>query len=115
MKEMTIWQRLNTALLLLIVLLLAGVGLALWVEKTRAGVQHRNDQLALASQRLELHLLVLNESLRGMLLEPKNEVDPKRRRQAQKEISDTLDSIQAAFSVPLLQASVPKARPTKPL
>ena len=45
MKVPTIWQRLNTAFWLLIVLLLAGVGLALWAAAARAAEAHRSDQL----------------------------------------------------------------------
>ena len=36
MRDMTVWQRLNTALLLLLLLVLAGVGLALWVAEARS-------------------------------------------------------------------------------
>ena len=43
MKNMTILQRLNAALLLLILLLVAGVGLALWVERTGSSAIQRTD------------------------------------------------------------------------
>ena len=46
MKDLTIWQRLNTAFWLLIVLLLAGVGLALWVASARSAEVHRSDELS---------------------------------------------------------------------
>jgi len=41
MNKMTIWQRLNIALILLILLLLVAVGLALWVEESRSAAMHR--------------------------------------------------------------------------
>ena len=45
-NSMTIWQRLNTALLLLIILLVAAFALTLWVERTRENTVHLSDQLA---------------------------------------------------------------------
>ncbi len=52
MKDLTIWQRLNTAFWVLVVLLLAGVGLALWVASARSAAAHRSDELSAAKDRI---------------------------------------------------------------
>ena len=45
MKHMTIWQRLNTALAVLVLLLMAGGGLALWIEYARAAAHFDPQEL----------------------------------------------------------------------
>ncbi len=50
MKTVTIWQRLNTAFWVLVVLLLAGVALALWAASARAAADRRGQQLRLSEQ-----------------------------------------------------------------
>src|SRR5262245_60999390 len=97
MKHMTIWQRLNTALLLLILLVLAGVGLALWVAEARSGGVHRSDQLSAARDRIYLDVVIMSEWMRGLLLEPRSDPDQKRRNEAEKDLGASLDSVQAAF------------------
>src|SRR5436190_4300662 len=68
MKQMTIWQRLNTALAVLIVLLLAGVGLALWVEKNISEAQHRRDELNAKMNSVHAALTQMSDGFRGLLL-----------------------------------------------
>ena len=48
MKTATTWQRLNTAFWLLIVVLLAGVALALWAANARSDADRRSEQLGAA-------------------------------------------------------------------
>ena len=54
MKPMTIWQRLDRALLLLILLLFVAVGLAFWVALERANASQRSDQLSRDRDRVVL-------------------------------------------------------------
>src|SRR5580765_854611 len=73
MKNMTIWQRLNTALLLLILLLIVGVGLAVWGEKTSANVDLHDAELNGAQDYISLEVVRLSESVRSLLAQPKSE------------------------------------------
>ncbi len=97
MKPTSIWQRLNTALLLLIVLLLAGVGLALWVAESRSSSLHRSDQLFAARDRIFYEVLAFADAVRGLSLDPKSEVDKKRRREASTNLKAQVDQLQATF------------------
>jgi methyl-accepting chemotaxis protein len=97
MKHMTIWQRLNTALLLLILLLLVGVGLALWVEERRWTASHRSDELSATRDRVNLDVIQLSDALRGLLLDPKNETEKKRWFTAQNDLANNLDFIQKNY------------------
>src|SRR5437588_4523903 len=83
MKNMTIWQRLNTALLLLILLLLVGVGLAVWGEKTSANVDLHSAQLNGIKDRLWLDVLRLSESVRGVAGAAKTDAEKKKQRDIQ--------------------------------
>jgi methyl-accepting chemotaxis protein WspA len=75
MKNMTIWQRLNTALLLLILLLIVGVGLAVWGEKTSANVDLHDAELTSAQDYVSLEIVRMSESIRSVLSQPKSERD----------------------------------------
>jgi hypothetical protein len=75
MKNMTIWQRLNTALLLLILLLIVGVGLAVWGEKTSANVELHEAVLDGAHDHLCLETVRLSEFVRGLVAQPRSERD----------------------------------------
>jgi methyl-accepting chemotaxis protein WspA len=106
MKNMTIWQRLNTALLLLILLLLMGVGLAVWGEKTSASVELHTAQLNGARDHLLLEVLRLDEAVRALAGPAKN--DSERKKQIDRE---ALRSAFAPFSDnPDLQSAVKKLR-----
>lgn len=80
MKNMTLMQRLNTALMLLSILLIVCVGLALWIEKEHSRSAFRDEQLTEQKERVERDLVLLGYSLRGVLLDPKpqggNEIKP---------------------------------------
>jgi methyl-accepting chemotaxis protein WspA len=97
MKHMTIWQRLNTALLLLILLVLVGVGLALSVAEARSSGRHRSDLLNAARYRIHSDLLLLENAVCNLLLEPKVELDSKRRTDAEKDLITSLEAIQSSF------------------
>src|SRR5438874_3443818 len=78
MKHMTIWQRLTTALAVLVVLLIVGCGLALWIEKASTTAELRSLELADRYSRISLDLALLGETVRGRLLEPTSEAEKKR-------------------------------------
>ena len=107
MKPMTIWQRLDRALLLLILLLFVAVGLACWVALERSNASQRSDQLSRDRDRVYYDVMLMIDALRGMAADPKNELEHKRHREAQQELESKLDTIQKAFKdfPKLLQAA----------
>lgn len=111
MNKMTIWQRLNTAQILLIALLLAGVGLALWVEEARSGATQRSAQLVNARDRIQNDLVILSDALRGNLLDPKSEAERRRRQDARIDLLGHLDDIQREYTAhPDLTSAVKNLR-----
>src|SRR5579862_1152343 len=97
MKPMTIWQRLDRALLLLIFLLFVAVGLAFWVAMERASSTQRCDRLDRDRDGVFYDVMLMIDSLRGMSADPKSEAERKRHREAEHELGDKLDGIQKAF------------------
>ncbi len=97
MKPMTIWQRLDRALLLLIFLLFVAVGLAVWVAWERSKASERSDRLDRDRNRAYYDVMLIIDSLRGMAAEPKDELERKRHLVAQQELKENLDSVQRAF------------------
>ncbi len=95
---MTIWQRLNTALLLLILLLLAGLGLALWVADKRVEASHRSDHLSSARDRIAYDVVLISDTVRGLLLDPKNEAERKHKREAEDDLTANLNSITSTYT-----------------
>jgi methyl-accepting chemotaxis protein len=96
MSKLTSWQRLNLALVLLILLLLAGVVVALWTAQVRSTIYHRNDQLAAMCDRVERDLLVMSDSFRGTLLDSRNDLDKRRHLGAESDLSRNLRKIENA-------------------
>jgi methyl-accepting chemotaxis protein len=107
MKPMTIWQRLDRALLLLILLLFVAVGLAFWVAWERSNASQRSDILSGDRDRVYYDVMLMIDSLRGMSADPKNELDRKRLRVAELELDTKLEGMQHSFKdFPDLLASV---------
>ena len=98
MKNMTILQRFNAARLLLILLLLAGAGLTFWVAKTGSNALQRTDQLSDARDRINSDVVVLNEAVRGILLDPKNDPERSHRLEAEMDLKEKLDEVQRSFA-----------------
>jgi len=98
MKSVTIWQRLSTAFWVLIVLLLAGVGLALWVVHAGAAGLHRSDELSAAKNSIAYDVVFISDTVRGLLLDPKNEAEKKHKREAEADLAAKLKFIQAEFA-----------------
>lgn len=98
MRPRTIWQRLNMALLLLIVLLLAGVGLALLAAIRYSNAQTRRAELSGRFARIQFDVMVMVDSVRGLTLDPRSQLDAKRRGEAADELRRTLSSIEKDYS-----------------
>src|ERR1051326_5175285 len=86
-RNSTFGQRLNTALLLLILLLMVGFGLVLWMREALFSSDHRSDQLSYTKDRLLYDTLLAGESVRTLALEPKNEAAKKSKREADIEMA----------------------------
>src|SRR5579883_972591 len=97
MKPMTIWQRLDRALLLLISLLFVAVGLAFWVALERSNSTQRSDRLDRDRGRVFYDVMLMIDSLRGMSADPSDELERKRHHQAEQELAQTLEEIQRKF------------------
>ena len=97
MKPLTIWQRLNTAFGLLIVLLLAGVGLALWVSDARSTAAHRTDLLSAAKDRIAYDVVSLSDTVRGLLLDPRNAAEKRRKDEAEEDLASQLKFIRTEY------------------
>src|ERR1035438_9991459 len=111
MKTVNIWQRLNTAFWLLILLLLAGVGLALWVAKARSEGVQRSDQLGAANDRIAYKMVLVSDTVRGLLLDPKNAAEKGRKDEGEKDLGQQLNFIQSTFTkYPDLMRSVTNLR-----
>ena len=111
MKKMIIWRRLNTALALLIFLLVVGAGLAWWVEHNRSISFQRSNLLTSETGKVRLQLAQMSDAFRGQVLDPKNEVERKRGADAEKELGVVLDTLQSQFGkYPGLAASIRSIR-----
>lgn len=75
MKDKPSWQKLNTAFLLMLLLLAAGVLLVYWTQETRATAAGRIHLVATAKARLQLQITSASDALRGLLLDPRNETE----------------------------------------
>jgi methyl-accepting chemotaxis protein WspA len=101
---MTIWQRLNTALLLLIILLIAVFGLVFWVERTRHDSVVRSEQLTDSRDRIYKDVVQVNSALKGLLLDPKGDPDQLRRTEAETDLASVYKNLETT-----LQSSLPEA------
>src|SRR5258708_35066995 len=97
-KRMTIYQRLRTTLGLLILLLMLGFLAALRIEQARAQAESQNMQLADAEDRLLANVYLMNSSLRGVLLNPKDDPERTRRQDAEADLSVVMNSLQKQFA-----------------
>jgi methyl-accepting chemotaxis protein WspA len=82
MKNWTIIRRLHATLALLILLSLLGVALLVGLEKQVARIRAEEDHALLIAQRLRYDMLGMSDALRGHLLDPKNELEKKRKQAA---------------------------------
>ncbi|HOX57349.1 MAG TPA: methyl-accepting chemotaxis protein [Candidatus Paceibacterota bacterium] len=98
MQATTTWHRLNIAFWILIVLLLAGVGLALWAANARATADTRSEQLAAARSSITYKGVLISDTVRGLLLDPGNQLELQYKREAEDALTNQLNSIQATFA-----------------
>src|SRR5215472_16734608 len=71
-KKPGISQRLNRALGLMVILLVASAGLLLWIVQVRSQAMEQKLSLGGGTDRLGYHLTQMSDSVRGVLLDPKS-------------------------------------------
>jgi methyl-accepting chemotaxis protein WspA len=91
---MSLGQRLNTALLLMVILLLAGVGLVLWIQEARFNSQDRSDALSTLKERLLYRVVLASEAVRILATETGNDPAKSSKRDVDQEFS-SLDKTEA--------------------
>ena len=97
MKDVTIWQRLNRAFWVLVVLLLASVVLNKWVESALSAAARRSAQLSEAKHIIDYDGVFISETVRGLLLDPKNDDEKRRKDEAEKDLASQFKFIQTGY------------------
>ena len=95
--KLTIWRRLNPPLAFLIVLLVLGAALAWWVKDFKLNNAQQNEQLTDAAASVRLKLVEMSDSLRGLLLDPKNDQESKISAQTHTDLTNELEVIKKDF------------------
>jgi methyl-accepting chemotaxis protein WspA len=94
--NMSLGRRLNTALLLMVILLLAGVGLVLWMQEARLVSKERIDALSDTRERLLYRAVLASEAVRVLAKDPTNDAAKANKRDVDKEFS-ALDQTEASL------------------
>ena len=110
MNQMTSWQRLNTAQVILIVLLLVGFGLAFWSEKTSSHAAEQNQKITSYFETIRNDISVSSDAIRGIILRPAGDGEKKRYRDADQELQAALDDLQLASKNDALAAAANNLR-----
>jgi methyl-accepting chemotaxis protein WspA len=87
------WQALSTSQVILILLLMLGVGLTFWMESASANAALRSERLNHEVDRVRFLVHRLNECVRGILLDPKNESEKRNCEVAEKDAVDAIDGL----------------------
>ncbi|HEY5915401.1 MAG TPA: methyl-accepting chemotaxis protein [Verrucomicrobiae bacterium] len=95
---MTISQRMNVALLSMIVLMLAAVGLAFWMQASRVGANLQQQRLIATNDRICYDTLLIMETLRALSGDPKNESERTRLEEADRNLRAVLREAQDRYS-----------------
>jgi len=96
MKPKSIRQRLNRVVLLLTALLVAGIVLAVWMERARSKAASLGEQLTGAKYAVYYDVMGMSDSLRAVAQDPRSELERKRWREAEEDLKERLHFIQAA-------------------
>lgn len=96
MKKMTIWQRLNIALVLMILLLVGGFYVVYWTQKALSESRLRIAELTTAKARVRLDLIEADDAIRGFLLDPKSELEKGRWRQSSTDLGASIKEAEHA-------------------
>src|SRR5579859_4603155 len=98
LKSFNIWRRLNASLATLILLLIIASCLAFAVDKARQNNAKFEQQLDIQAGQVRLDLVQMNDALRGLLLDPKNDQERLRSREAESDLRATLNRIETDYA-----------------
>jgi methyl-accepting chemotaxis protein WspA len=96
MKKMTLWQRLNIALVMMILLLVGGFFVVNWTQEARSEAKRHIAELTTAKAGVRLNLIETEDAVRGYLLDPKSEYEKERWRQASTVLKASMDHLHSA-------------------
>jgi methyl-accepting chemotaxis protein WspA len=96
MKKMTLWQRLNIALVLMILLLVGGFFVVHWTQNALSDSKLRIGELTTARAKVRLDLVEADDAVRGFLLDSKSELEKGRWRQASTDLKASIDHAESA-------------------
>jgi len=94
MKKMTLWQRLNIALVLMILLLVGGFYVVYWTQKALSESKLRISELSTAKSKIRLDLVEADDAIRGFLLDPKSDIEKGRWRQSSTDLKASIEEAQ---------------------
>lgn len=100
MNETTLWQRLRSPASWMVFFLMLGVGFAFWTSHRHADALKRTEELSTLANQAHFDLLQMSDALRGLLLDPHNLSEQKRRQDAEERLFRELEEIQRRFSHP---------------
>jgi methyl-accepting chemotaxis protein WspA len=109
MKRLNIWRRLNGSLAVLILLLITASVLAYLVDNARHNYAEFKSRLDKQADRVRLDLLQMNNALRGRLLDPKNEQERLRSRDAENDLRVALYRIETDTPAYFSRSNEPNA------
>src|SRR5882672_4003467 len=90
-------RNLNTAQAVLVLLFLAGITLASWVERTRAEATRRIAQLSDAKDRIYADVIKPGDALQGLVVDPKNTAELTQAHEALNDLSSMIELLQGQF------------------
>ena len=96
MKKMTLWQRLNIALVLMILLLVGGFFVVHWTQNALKDSKLRIGELTTARAKVQLDSVEADDAVRGFLLESKGDLEKTRWRQASTALKGSIDHAESA-------------------
>jgi hypothetical protein len=73
MKLTSTWQRINAALIFLVLLLMLGVGAAFWAERVLSAAQERNETLGSLADRVQLDFAQMSAGIRAVVIDPRSQ------------------------------------------
>src|SRR6266542_2081993 len=95
--RLSLWQRLNSSLAILIGLLLLAGGLAWWIERIRSEADRRSAILNGENYQIHSNIFRTSDAVRALLADPKNDTEKKLYRDAEADFSTAIKDLLASF------------------
>jgi methyl-accepting chemotaxis protein WspA len=110
MNKSTVWQRLNTAQVILFLLLFLGVIVVAWLVKTNSDSADFKEKLTTRFGSVRSSLSISSDAVRGLLLQAGNESERKRFRDAEAELLTSIGVLSEETRYELLTQSAKQFR-----